>query len=185
MTVAGLAGWLRLIIWLGLTGIWALVSVIVLRLPTGWPGRGDAGRAALPDGSRWLWRCAWRLRSEFCISVLQLRCRLCGRQRFRLSSWVQRMQGSKLQRAARARFGGARLAAGGDPGRPWPGEAAWPDPVGSIAGGSRNETIKEDHRSAGNHLSGRRDRCLRRSGWRKMRDSNSRWVAPNTLFQQG
>ncbi len=29
----GLAGWLRLIIWLGLTGIWALVSVIVLRPP--------------------------------------------------------------------------------------------------------------------------------------------------------
>jgi hypothetical protein len=27
----GLAGWLRLIIWLGLTGIWALASIIVLR----------------------------------------------------------------------------------------------------------------------------------------------------------
>ena len=29
----GLPGWVRLIIWLGLTGIWALVSVIVLRPP--------------------------------------------------------------------------------------------------------------------------------------------------------
>jgi heme/copper-type cytochrome/quinol oxidase subunit 1 len=27
----GLAGWLRLIIWLGLTGLWALASVVVLR----------------------------------------------------------------------------------------------------------------------------------------------------------
>jgi len=27
----GLPGWLRLVIWLGMTGIWALASVIVLR----------------------------------------------------------------------------------------------------------------------------------------------------------
>jgi heme/copper-type cytochrome/quinol oxidase subunit 1 len=33
----GLPGWLRLIIWLGLTGIWALVSLVVLR----------------PDRARW------------------------------------------------------------------------------------------------------------------------------------
>ena len=31
----GLPGWLRLIIWLGLTGIWASASVIVLRQPLG------------------------------------------------------------------------------------------------------------------------------------------------------
>ena len=35
----GLPGWLRLIIWLGLTGIWAMSSVIVLRPPR----RGPAG----------------------------------------------------------------------------------------------------------------------------------------------
>jgi hypothetical protein len=31
----GLPGWLRLIIWLGLTGIWALASAVVLRPPRG------------------------------------------------------------------------------------------------------------------------------------------------------
>ena len=31
----GMPRWLRLIIWLGLTGIWALASVIVLRPPSG------------------------------------------------------------------------------------------------------------------------------------------------------
>jgi len=35
----GLPGWLRLIIWLGLTGTWALASMIVLRPPR----RGSAG----------------------------------------------------------------------------------------------------------------------------------------------
>ena len=35
---AGLPGWLRLIIWLGLTGIWALASVLLFR-----PPRGSAG----------------------------------------------------------------------------------------------------------------------------------------------
>ena len=34
-TGAGLAGWLRLIIWLGLTGIWAVASVTVLGRPRG------------------------------------------------------------------------------------------------------------------------------------------------------
>ena len=32
---AGLPGWVILIIWLGLTGVWALASVIVLRPPRG------------------------------------------------------------------------------------------------------------------------------------------------------
>ena len=31
----GLPDWLRMIVWLGLTGIWALVSVLVLRPPKG------------------------------------------------------------------------------------------------------------------------------------------------------
>jgi heme/copper-type cytochrome/quinol oxidase subunit 1 len=35
----GLPGWLRLIIWLGLTGIWAVASVIVLRPPRQEPAR--------------------------------------------------------------------------------------------------------------------------------------------------
>jgi hypothetical protein len=35
----GLPAWLRLIIWLGLTGIWASASVIVLRPPHREPGR--------------------------------------------------------------------------------------------------------------------------------------------------
>jgi hypothetical protein len=34
-TGTGLEGWLRLIIWLGLTGIWAVASLIVLRRPRG------------------------------------------------------------------------------------------------------------------------------------------------------
>ena len=34
---SGLPAWLRLIIWLGLTGIWASVSVIVLRTPSRGP----------------------------------------------------------------------------------------------------------------------------------------------------
>jgi hypothetical protein len=33
-----LAGWLRLIIWLALTGIWAWVSVLLLRSPRGADG---------------------------------------------------------------------------------------------------------------------------------------------------
>jgi hypothetical protein len=32
---AGLSSWVRLIIWLGLTGIWASASVFVLRSPRG------------------------------------------------------------------------------------------------------------------------------------------------------
>lgn len=34
---SGLPAWLRLIIWLGLTGIWASISVIVLRPPSRGP----------------------------------------------------------------------------------------------------------------------------------------------------
>ena len=35
----GLPAWLRLIIWLGLTGIWAAASAVVLRPPPGQTGR--------------------------------------------------------------------------------------------------------------------------------------------------
>jgi heme/copper-type cytochrome/quinol oxidase subunit 1 len=41
----GLAGWLRLIIWLGLTGIWASVAVLVLRSPRRGPAAQDQGSA--------------------------------------------------------------------------------------------------------------------------------------------
>ncbi len=34
----GLPAWLRLIIWLGLTGIWAVASVVLLRPPRGSDG---------------------------------------------------------------------------------------------------------------------------------------------------
>jgi hypothetical protein len=118
-------------------------------------------------------------------SVRQLRCRLLRTTAVpTLSLGAEDARIEVAKDLLGAGIGAVRLAAGRDRGRPLPGQTAWPDPVGGTAGGSRNETIKEDHRSAGNHLSGRRGVSAGQDGGRceiRTRDG----LAPNTLFQQG